>query len=98
MDEINNKPEFKPGKSVALQFGDEILNGNIHWRNSLLEVMRYGDYALDEVSQLLQCPSEALLLIITHNDPSLLDFKQGARLVTLNEKAKTKAKIEIDAI
>ncbi|MBY0378642.1 MAG: hypothetical protein K2Q33_08795 [Gammaproteobacteria bacterium] len=92
MSNEGKKPEFKPGKSAALLFGNELLNGNIQWRNSLLEVMRYSDYNFDDVSELLQCSNDALLLIVNQNDPSLLGFKQGARLVTLHEIAKEKAK------
>lgn len=82
------KPAFKPGKSAALKFGNEILNGNVNWRNSLLELLLYSDYTLDHIMTALSCSQEALLLIINYSDASLLDFKQGARLLMMHDKVK----------
>lgn len=82
---MSKKPIFKPGNSTRLNFGDEVLNDNIHWRNTLLELLRYSDYSLDNIADLIQCSLGALLLVINHNDSSLLNFKQGARLLTMHE-------------
>lgn len=84
---MTNKPTFKPGNSTSLKFGNEILNGNIHWRNTLLELLRYSDYNLSEIAELLECTVNALLLVLNYNDSSMLGFKQGARLLTLHDAA-----------
>lgn len=83
----NKKPEFKPGDTTMLQFGKEILNGNVEWRNALLELLRYSDDTLESVMSVLECSQEALLLILNSGDSSLLDFKQGARLLMLHDAA-----------
>lgn len=85
---MSKQPIFKPGQSTALQFGDELLNGNIHWRNTLLEVLRYTDDNLFDIANTLKCSVNALMVILNHNDSSFINFKQGARLLTLHDKVK----------
>lgn len=84
---MTNKPIFKPGNSTSCKLGDEVLNANIHWRNTLLELLRYSDYTLGNIAEKLVCSVSALLLVLNYNDSSLLNFKQGARLLTMHDKA-----------
>ena len=84
---MSKTPIFKPGNSTSLKFGDEVLNGSIHWRNTLLELLRYSDYSLNNIMDLIDCSLNALLLVINRNDSSLLTFKQGARLLTMHASA-----------
>jgi len=77
-------PEFKPGNSVTLQFGNELLNGKVNWKQTLEEILSHSHYTLADIADKLQAPPSAVEAVL-RNDTSGLNFKQGARLVGIHE-------------
>ena len=80
------KPEFKPGSSVTLQFGNELLNGKVEWKKTVLEILEHTDYTIEMLAAKLEVPVSAVQAVAKHDDTSGLNFKQGARLVGIHER------------
>ncbi len=90
---MSDKPEFKPGNTVALQFGKELLNGNVNWRNTLTDILRYSNYSIMEIAEVLEASADAVQAL-TNDDPRGLSFKQGARLLSMREILKPTGLLE----
>lgn len=87
-----DKPEFKPGNTVALQFGHEILNGNIDWRGVLKEILEHSDYTIEDIATKLAASAPAVYGLLS-DDTSGLGFKQGAQLLGLHFQVMPEDKI-----
>ena len=83
---LTPKPEFKPGNSVTLQFGNELLNGKVEWKKTVLEILEHTDYTLETIAKKLEVSVSAVEAVAMHDDTSGLNFKQGARLVGIHER------------
>ena len=79
-----NPPEFKPGKTPWLQYGKEILNGNTDWVKKTNDILNAG-YGCKSLARRMDL-SEAEIQKVSNGDISPLDFKLGARLLTIEEE------------
>jgi hypothetical protein len=78
----NTLPEFKPGNTPYLKFGDEMLNDNMPWRDMLDALQAKSDLTPSAIASVLGTSISNLGNIINGNDCPLA-FKQGAALVSL---------------
>jgi hypothetical protein len=86
-DENDSKPEFKPGNKPYCKFGNEMLNYNMPWKDILDEVLASSGMSLSSLSVKLENTVSNLGNVVNGNDCPLT-FKQGARLLTLQERYK----------
>ncbi len=85
---INNKPEFKPGNTPYLQFGNELLNGDVNWQITLMELLLYTDYTIATLAVCLEVDEVVLVNLMRDADEVGFGFKTGARMLTMHEVAK----------
>jgi hypothetical protein len=78
----NTLPEFKPGNTPYLKFGNEILNDNMPWRDMLDELLAKSDLTPSAIASFLDTTVSNLDDVINGNGCPLA-FKQGAALVSL---------------
>jgi Zn-dependent oligopeptidase len=73
---MSQQPIFKPGNSVTLQFGNEVLNDNVDWRAATLALLGHPNFSVSSLARKLEVSDEAIIALLD-NDPSHLNFKQG---------------------
>ncbi len=85
-DDDSKKPPFKPGDKPYCFLGNELLNGNIDWKQTLIEVIYHGPHGFSRLADILEVSTQALTWLYLHGDFSCLTFKKGARLNTLHDR------------
>jgi lambda repressor-like predicted transcriptional regulator len=85
MDTNDKYPEFKPGDKPYLQFGHVVLNNNFPWKDILDDVLNSSGMSIAALSVKLETTVSTLRNVVNGNNCPL-SFKQGARLLTLQEQ------------
>ena len=75
--------EFKPGDTPWLEYGGEVLNGNVNWVETIKAVLSQG-YTESSLAQQLELTLSHIEAILK-GDISVLNFKRGARLLAIEE-------------
>jgi hypothetical protein len=81
----DNQPKFKPGNKPYCRFGNQVLNNNVPWKDILNDVLTTSGMSLSELSIKLETTVSTLCNVVNGNRCPLT-FKQGARLLTLQER------------
>ena len=76
--------KFKPGNDPSYQLGNEVLNGQINWLNTMQEVLGSRKFTINSLSQYLEVKTEVVKKVL-ENDLSCLNFKTGAKLLGVHE-------------
>ncbi len=84
IDNEPNKPEFKPGDTPYLLFGNSVLNNNIAWREVLEDIVQRGSLSYSQIAGKLEVTTNIIKTIINGNNCPLT-FKQGARLLAIQD-------------
>lgn len=79
------QPAFKPGNRPYLQFGNIVLNNNLPWKEITCDVLDGATLTRTELAERLEMPLNQFDFIVNGNSCPLT-FKQGARLLTLQER------------
>ena len=74
-------PEFKPGKSLSYQYGNELLNGKVNWQETALSILEAGYSKVQFAKEMKLSVND--IEKMCDGDLSPLDFKLGARMLTL---------------
>ncbi len=78
-------PEFNSDVATPhCQLGDEVLNANVPWLSVLFEVLNSGRFTLTSLCGEIGADKEIFIRLLD-SDVSLLNFKTGARLLSLHE-------------
>ena len=75
-------PEFKPGDTPYLQFGDEWLNWGVSWNEIIRAILKHG-YSLSQLADEAQS-TVFILTRVLKCDFSTLNFRTGARLLSVH--------------
>ena len=79
-----NQPEseFKPGNTPHLYYGKSVLNANVPWAKIVQQIVVQG-YTPQTIAKQLEVDTN-LVKAVAKNDTSRLNFKTGARLLSLH--------------
>ncbi len=78
-------PEFNSDVSTPhCQLGDEVLNANVPWLSVLFEVLNSARFTLTSLCGEIGADKDVFIRLLD-SDVSLLNFKIGARLLSLHE-------------
>ena len=78
----HNLPDFKPGNTPHLQYGNEVLNANVPWNEVISDLCSHG-LSMAEIAIQLDVELSSIQAVAAKNY-SHLNFKAGARLLTLH--------------
>ncbi len=82
---VKKQPEFNSDVATPYcQLGDEVLNANINWLQTVSQILATGAYTLTTLSREIGI-TKSVLLAILENDVSLLNFRTGAKLITIHD-------------
>ncbi len=78
-------PEFNSDVTTPhCQLGNEVLNANVPWLSVLFEVLSSGRFTLTSLCGEISADKDVFIRLLD-SDVSLLNFKIGARLLSLHE-------------
>tara|TARA_R110000868_G_scaffold410505_2_gene698757 strand:+ start:8070 stop:8366 length:297 start_codon:yes stop_codon:yes gene_type:complete len=83
LNDLPQQPNFKPGQTAHTQLGDETLNANVPWADVINDILTSGQYSLDSLATKIQTTA-ANVMPLLDNDASPLDFKTGAKLLSVH--------------
>tara|TARA_R110000868_G_scaffold158036_3_gene385813 strand:+ start:69295 stop:69597 length:303 start_codon:yes stop_codon:yes gene_type:complete len=75
--------EFKPGATPSTNLGNEVLNHNIPWSEVVQDIIKTGYYTLAMLADKIDT-KPIILNAIADGDDSNLDFKTGAKLLSVH--------------
>lgn len=76
--------EFKPGDEPHCKFGNQVLNANVPWDEVVAE-LRAKKCSIAEIAEYAECDISVIFSVLKQ-DYSCLNFRTGARLITLHHR------------
>ena len=77
-----NLPEFKPGNTPYMQYGNQVLNENVAWNEVISDLCSHG-LSMVEIAVRLDV-DVCVVQAVTKENYAQLNFKTGARLLALH--------------
>lgn len=79
-------PPFKPGSTTYCFLGNELLNGQVDWQQTVIDIIVHSGLSIQHIAGQLCICVDQLKRLVCYGDFCCLDFKRGARLMTLHER------------
>ena len=76
------QPEFKPGNTPFLKYGNEMLNADVEWDQVTRDILSSG-CTITSLAEEMELPNDSIQEILNRNYHRLT-FKLGARLLRIH--------------
>jgi hypothetical protein len=77
-------PEFKPGNTPSMKFGNETLNGNVVWEDVVQDLLAQ-NYTMAQIADTAEVKVSVIKNVLNHLYEGL-SFRAGARILGLHYK------------